>query len=48
MNVNEDIRNDASVELIELGVASVETKGGPGFNEAVGLGGTIIPGIAEE
>jgi len=48
MNTNENIRNDMPEDVIELGVASVETKGGPGSNEAVGFGGPIIPGISEE
>lgn len=48
MNTNEDIRNDASEDVIELGVASVETKGGAGSSEATGTGFPLIPGISEE
>ncbi|MEY2150231.1 MAG: benenodin family lasso peptide [Rhodanobacter sp.] len=48
MNTNENIRNNASEDVIVLGVASVETQGGPGSNEAVGFGGPVIPGISEE
>ncbi|HEY8586948.1 MAG TPA: benenodin family lasso peptide [Rhodanobacter sp.] len=47
MNTNENILNDTPEEVIELGVASVDTKGGvfePG--EAMGL--TIGAGISEE
>jgi hypothetical protein len=48
MNVNENNANvDARENVIELGVASVETKGNPGFpTEGVDLG--IMPGISEE
>lgn len=45
MNVNEN--NDARNDVIDLGVASVETKGQPGFHtEAVNQ--LIMPGISEE
>lgn len=49
MNTNENIRNDATEEVIELGVASVETKGiGGGTEPGTGLGEPVIPGISEE
>jgi len=48
MNTNENIRNDASEDVIELGVASVETKGSTGSLESSGHGGPVIPGISEE
>jgi len=48
MNTNENIRNDTPEEIIELGVASIETKGGIGKSEVTGLGGPMIPGISEE
>ena len=48
MNTNENFRNDTSDDVIELGVASVETKGGAGPSEAGGTGFPMIPGISEE
>jgi hypothetical protein len=49
MNTNENIRNDASEDVIELGVASVETKGGRGPMEPnLGPGTPAIPGISED
>lgn len=48
MNTNENIRNDTSEQVIELGVASIETKGVPGPGEMGGPGLTIIPGISED
>lgn len=48
MNTNENIRNDTSEDVIELGIASAETKGGPGSTEMGGPGGPAIPGISEE
>lgn len=46
MNTNENIRNDASEDVIVLGVASVETQGGRGDKEAIG--GTDTTGISED
>lgn len=49
MNTNENIRNDTPEDVIELGVASVETKGPKGIMElGGGQGGPVIPGISEE
>lgn len=49
MNTNENIRNDASEDVIELGVASIETKGSTGPGELQGgPGQPMIPGISEE
>lgn len=48
MNTSEDIRNDTLEGIIELGIASAETKGGPGNSEGGGLGKGVIPGISEE
>jgi len=45
MNTNENIRNDTSDDVIELGVASIETKGNGGFIEA--LGDDPLSGISE-
>lgn len=37
MNTNENSRNNASEDIVELGVASVETKGsGVPLNETIG------------
>lgn len=48
MNTNENIRNDTTEEVIELGVASVETKG-PGVGiELAGPGQQTLGVIAEE
>lgn len=46
MNTHEDIRSNASEEVIELGVASVDTQGGLGNDEAIG--GTQVMGISED
>lgn len=46
MNTNENARTSATEEVIELGVASVETKGPAGINEFVG--NLMQPGISEE
>ena len=46
MNTNENIRNDTQDDVIELGVASVETKGGPFTGEDVG--GIKASGISDE
>ncbi|MHB1057906.1 MAG: benenodin family lasso peptide [Rhodanobacter sp.] len=48
MNTNENIRNDMQEDVIVLGVASIETKGGAGPSEAGGTGFPVIPGISEE
>jgi len=48
MKTNENIRNDTSEDVIELGTASNETKGNPGIGEGGGLGGPMVPGISEE
>lgn len=45
MNTNENIRNDTSDDVIVLGVASIETKGGSGVIEH--LGDTPVGGIAD-
>jgi len=45
MNTNENIRNNAQDDVIELGVASVETKGNGGFIEA--LGDDPLAGISD-
>lgn len=45
MNTNENIRNDTPEEVIELGVASIETKGlGEGIEN---FGGEPLGGISE-
>ena len=46
MNTNENIRNNASEDVIELGVASVETQGLVGTGEPIG--GPAFSGISEE
>jgi len=48
MNTNENIRNDTLEDVIELGVASVETKGDGQIGELPGPGGPMIPGISKE
>jgi hypothetical protein len=48
MNTNENIRNDVSEDVVELGVASVETKGSGDSGEIPGTGLPMIPGISEE
>ncbi|SFK49929.1 hypothetical protein SAMN05192579_103211 [Rhodanobacter glycinis] len=45
MDTNENIRSNAQDEVIELGVASVETKGPGGFIE--NFGGSPLGGISE-
>ena len=46
MNTNENTRTDAPEEVIVLGVASIETKGGTINTE--GVGGQPMPGISED
>lgn len=48
MDTNENIRSNAQDDVIELGVASVETKGSSGFTEGAGTGLPVTPGISEE
>lgn len=48
MNTNENTRNDTSEDVIELGIASIETKGSGGQGELPGPGAPVIPGISEE
>jgi len=48
MNANENIRTNASEDVIELGVASVETKGDGIRGEVPGTGAPMISGISEE
>jgi len=48
MNTNENIRNNTSEDVIELGVASVDTKGTGKAGELPGMGAPLIPGISEE
>lgn len=48
MNTSENIRNDRREGVIELGAASVETKGDVGRGEFPESGGPLIPGISEE
>ncbi len=46
MNTNENIRNDTSEDVIELGVASVETLGGlTGTFEPIGF---VLTGLVED
>lgn len=47
MDTNERIRSNTSDEIIELGVASVETKGQPGL-PTEGVDQKITAGISEE
>jgi len=47
MDTNENIRTNVPEEVIELGVASVETKGGV-FKTGEAMGLTIGAGISEE
>lgn len=44
MDTNQNARNHVQDEVIELGVASVETKGGPLAGEEIG--GFNVPGIS--
>jgi len=46
MNTNENIRNNTPEDVVELGVASVETQGPGGVIEPTGL--NVMPGISEE
>lgn len=48
MKTNESIRTNTTEGVIELGVASVETKGQAGGIEPTGPGLPMIPGISEE
>lgn len=48
MNAREKDQTEVSASIVVLGVASIETKGGPGFGEPLGTGGPMIPGISEE
>jgi hypothetical protein len=45
MNTNE---NNTPKDVVELGLASVETKGVRGSGEATGIGLPMTPGISEE
>lgn len=45
MSINDNITADARDEVIELGVASIETKGGALVGEDIG--DPFIPGISE-
>lgn len=47
MDSNDNTRTSAD-DVIELGVASVETKGNAGPGEPTGPGLPMIPGISEE
>lgn len=47
MDTNENIRNGTLDDVIELGVASIETQGGPNTGEMSG-GGPAVPGISED
>ncbi len=46
MNTNENIRTNPQEDVIELGVASVETQGGPLTNEVIG--GFALMGISQD
>lgn len=46
MNTNENTHTNAPEDVIVLGVASTETKGGPLAGEEIG--GPNVPGISEE
>jgi len=46
MNTNENIRTNPQDDVIELGIASTETKGGPLAGEEIG--GKNVLGISEE
>jgi hypothetical protein len=46
MNTNENIRTNAPEDVIVLGVASVETQGGPLMNEVIG--GFTATGISQD
>ena len=47
MNTNENIRTDMQEDVIVLGVASIETQGGPANGEGIGAG-PVLPGISED
>lgn len=47
MNANEDIRSSGPEDIVELGVASVETKGG-GLNTGEFMGEHVGSGISDE
>ena len=47
MNTNENTRTDVQEDVIELGVASVETLGQPGLTDEA-VFHRIMPGISEE
>lgn len=48
-NRNDNIaRPEVQDDIIELGIASIETKGGIGPDEGTGEGLPMIPGISEE
>lgn len=47
-NNGSNARLDAQTDVIELGVASVETKGPLGRQEGTGEGSPVMPGISEE
>jgi hypothetical protein len=46
MNTNENIRNETPEDIIVLGIASVETQGGPLMNEVIG--GFTASGISQD
>lgn len=46
MNTNDNTCNNAPEDVIELGVASVETKGPFGTIEPIGL--DVMPGISND
>lgn len=46
MDTNENTRNNMPDDIIELGVASVETLGPGGIIEPTGL--DVMPGISED
>ncbi len=48
MDTNESSRANAPEDVIELGIASVETKGETGPSEGAGDGVPFSPGISEE
>lgn len=48
MDTKQNTRTNTAEDLIVLGVASVETKGGAGFGKPTGPGLPMIPGISKE
>jgi hypothetical protein len=48
MKTNESAHAELREEVIDLGTASIETKGSLGRNESTGSGGPAMPGISEE